>query len=619
MGSNLLKEKRRLLILVVFFSLLFILIIIRLFKLSVIDSIKTDNNKKTLSIYERGEILDAYYKKLALSIKIYSVFCNSSEIEEIEESKIDKIVSYLKIDKKRLQKIFVSKKRFVWLKRQIDYNTLKKILNLKVKGIYYLREYKRFYPNGRLCSHVLGITGIDNVGLEGLELYYDKYLNSGVNMKKDTGKLNLVLSIDKNFQYIVENELRKIVKKTRAKGGIVIVMEPSTGYVIAMASIDDFDPNYFYKYSQKTRRNRSVLDIFEPGSVFKIFSIAAVYSEKVVKKGEKFYCPGHVVIGDKKINCSKKHGSLDFHKVVKLSCNVGMIKSVLRISRFKFYNYLRNFGIGNYTGIDLPGEARGYLRNPKGMGLFSQAAISLGQEVGTTAIQLITAACSIYNDGKLMEPKFVKAIIYNDGTIYKKFDPTFIRQAVPPNIARMVREDLKGVVAEGGTGQLAYIKNFPIGGKTGTGQIFNKKLGKYEKGKVNSSFIGFFPADKARYGILVTINAPKTESYTGGKVAAPVFKNIVEKIISYKAIPNKNIISPGNHNILKTFYPAVKNRNLNIIPDLLNKNMREVIQVLRLYKVKMNLVGTGIAYKQTPKKLSKIRKGMIVTVWFEEP
>lgn len=620
MEKNLKLEKRRLTILICVFALMFFIIISRLITLTIVENIKTKSNEKTPSLYERGEILDSYYKKFAVSLKVYSLFCRPLEIHNMEVSSVNKISLYLNKSKKKLKEIFSSEKNFVWLKRQIDYVTLKKVLNLNIKGIYYLREYKRFYPNGRLLSHVLGITGVDNIGLEGLELYYDKYLNIGINVKKIRKKLNLVLSIDKNVQYVVENELRKVVKRTKAIGGIVIIMEPSTGYILAMASMPDFDPNYFFKFFQKTRRNRIVSDIFEPGSVFKIFSTAAVYSENVVKKDDLFYCNGRILIGGEKISCWKQHGKLNFHQIVKQSCNVGMIKNILKITRFSFYNYLLNFGIGNYTGIDLPGEAKGYLRKPKGMGLFSQASISLGQEVGTTAIQLITAACSIYNDGKLMEPKIVKAIIEDDGTIYKKFLPIVIRQAVLPNIAQKVRKDLKGVVEQGGTGKLAYIKNFPIGGKTGTGQIYNKKLKRYCKEEVNSSFIGFFPADNAQYGILVTINQPKTPDKSGGKIAAPVFKNIVEKVISYKAIPNKSILLiPVKKNILNTQSLKLKNYNLNVVPDLLNKNMREVINIIQLYKVKMNLIGSGISYKQSPTGGIKIHKGMMITVYFKEP
>ena len=204
MEKNLKLEKRRLTILICVFTLMFFIIVSRLITLTIIENIKTESNEKTPSLYERGEILDSYYKKFAVSLKVYSLFCRPLEIHDMEENSVDKISLYLNKSKKKLKEIFSSQKNFVWLKRQIDYVTLKKVLNLNIKGIYYLREYKRFYPNGRLLSHVLGITGVDNIGLEGLELYYDKYLNTGMNVKKIRKKLNLVLSIDKNVQYVVE-------------------------------------------------------------------------------------------------------------------------------------------------------------------------------------------------------------------------------------------------------------------------------------------------------------------------------------------------------------------------------------------------------------------------------
>lgn len=611
-------EKRRLMVLVLIFILFFIGIFLRLIKFTIIENIRTKDGEKTFSLIERGEILDSHYQKLALSLKIYSLFCNASQIDNINEEQLNKLSEYLHTDKNKLIKVFSTKKKFIWLKRQINYNTLKKILKLDIKGIYYLREFKRFYPNGKLCSHVLGITGVDNIGLEGIELYYNKYLNTGVEIKNNRKKLNLVLTIDKTLQYIVEHELGKTLKRTKAKAGTVIIMEPQTGYVLAMANLPDFDPNTFTEYSQKQRRNKATLDIYEPGSVFKIFSTAALYAENVIKKNERFQCDGHVLIGGKKISCWKKHGSINFHNVIKKSCNVGIINSILRVSRYKFYNYLRNFGMGNYTGIDLPGESKGFLRQPKGMGLFSQASISLGQEVGITAIQLITGACSIYNDGKLMEPKIVKAIIHDDGTIYKKFSPLVIRQAIPPNIARLVRKDLRGVVEEGGTGELAFIKNFAIGGKTGTGQIYNRRLKKYDETRFNTSFVGFFPAENPRYGILVTINEPRTKDKTGGKIAAPVFKEIVEKIISYKAIPNKHGLAIPDKNGFFPYKSIIDIKpNLKLVPNLMNKNMRQVIQIIKAYNIKINLVGSGISYKQSPKPGSPVKKGTLVTVWFK--
>jgi len=613
-------EKKRLLILVTILGVLFLLIIGRLFKLMIIDAVKDSSRGRSYNVYERGEILDANYKKLAVSLKVYSLFCNAQEIEDVSNSDIEKISRVLEIKKKDLEKIFTSKKRFVWIKRQINYNTIKEIIDLKIKGIYYLHEFKRFYPNNRLCAHVLGITGIDNIGLEGLELYYDKYLSSGIDSQGRKKKANLVLSIDKNIQYIVENELRKTVNKTRAKSGSVIIMEPSTGYIIAMATIPDFNPNKFAQFSQRIRQNQAILNIFEPGSIFKIFSSAAIYGEKVIKENELINCPGYIIIGGEKISCWDSHGKLSFHDIIKKSCNTGIITGILRVSRFDFYNYLLNFGIGNYTGIDLPGEAKGFLKKPKGMGLFSHASIALGQEVGTTAIQLITAACSIFNDGKLMEPKIVKAVITEDGAIYKEFKPLVIRQAISPSVARKIRRDMVGVVEEDGTGTKARIKGYSIAGKTGTGQVYSKRLKAYDRNKVNSSFIGFFPAENTRYGILVTIHEPKTEEKMGGKIAAPLFKRIVEKMISYKAIPNKEIIvTPSGEDIFQSTSQYLKAVKTGLLPDLSGKNMREVINILKPYKVKMNLIGSGVSFKQDPEPGTAIQENKLVSVWFREP
>ncbi|MDD5067300.1 MAG: penicillin-binding transpeptidase domain-containing protein [bacterium] len=609
-------EKKRLKIFIALLFSLFLIMFVRLFYLTILRHDAQDTKKGIVP--ERGQILDRNIKKLALSIKVYSIFCNALETAEINPGRTADISRLLDISEHQLRPLLRSGKSFVWLKRQVDYYTLKKVLDLRIKGIYYIKEYKRFYPNVRLASHVLGIVGVDNSGLEGVELYYDKYLNAGLLQPEEN--LNIVLSLDKNIQYIVETELRRKVREVRARGGTAIIMEPDTGYIIAMVNIPDFDPNLYLRSTDRERRNIAISDTFEPGSIFKIFSAATVYSENVIKGNEQFFCNGHIVIGDKTLSCWKKHGLLDFHQVIKDSCNVGMTRTILKISPMKFYDYLRNFGIGNYTGIDLPGEVQGSLRKPKGMGAFSEAAISLGQEVGVTSIQLISAACSVFNNGKIMEPKIVKAIVRPDGTIYKKFEPIIVRQVLSAAIADKVAEDLIGVVEEGGTGDLAYVKNFLIAGKTGTGEIYDRKIGQYNVNRVNSSFIGFFPAKKAKYAILITIHEPGSPEKTGGKVAAPVFKNIVDKIIAYEAIPNANRIVVQSKE--STVFPYQKARQTNReerLPDLREKNMRDVLNTLKLYDVKISLIGTGIAYKQQPAPGTPVRNAMAVTVWFKTP
>ena len=605
-------ERKRFKILLFFISMLYLAILIRLVYLTIITGYnKTEISIKSNSL-DRGDILDSNLQKLAVSIKVYSIFANPSEIKYISSEQLNKLSKILNINKRKLKSRLTKKRKFVWLKRKVSKFTLKKVLNLKIRGISYIKEYKRFYPNGRLASHILGITGIDNVGLEGVELYYNKYLNGVGDEKK-----NIVLTIDKNIQYILENELRKAYKKTGAKGVTGIIIDPKTGYIIAMANIPDFNPNIYQKFPYSIRRNKAISRQFEPGSIFKIISSAADLSENAITIHDKFYCPGYKIIGNKKIKCWKKHKELTFAEVIKESCNVGIIDATLKISRFKFYDYIRNFGIGTYTGIDLPGEVKGYLRKPKGMGLFSQAAISLGQEVSATALQLITAASVIFNDGKLVQPRIVKSILNTDGSVYKEFKPVVIRQVISPNIAIKIEQLLKGVLEEGGTGMLANIKGYSIAGKTGTGEIYDKKARRYSKEKVNSSFVGFIPADNARYGIIISIQEPKTEDKSGGKLAAPVFKNVVEKLIAYKPLePRYKIHTTYNKIILQ------KKQKINItpgiIPDFSNKNIRETLKILQKLNVRYNIIGSGFAYKQTPSPGTQISASTVITIWFKK-
>ena len=594
----------------------FLLLIIRIFNLSFKGLI---NNKefKNLRVPVRGEILDRNYNKLASSIKVYSIFCNPKKIS-IDDVRKKKLLSLLGISESSFDKILRSDKNFVWLKRKVDYKTYREILNLNIDGIEFKEEYRRIYPNGSLCSTLLGIVGIDNVGLEGVEFYYDKYLNSGWTFSKDEKNFNIMLTIDKNIQYIVETSLKEAYLATKSDYATAIVMEPQTGEILAMASFPDFDPNNFENYSYENRQNRAISFSYEPGSIFKIFTVAAILSENVVKTNEYFYCPGYIKIADKKIACWDIHHRLSFKEVIKKSCNVGIINMIFRIPRLKLYEYYKLFNFGNYTGIDLPGEAKGFLKSFKNLPLFSKSSISIGQEVSATSLQLLTAACAIFNNGKMMQPHILKAILNSENSIYKEVQPILIREVIKEEIAKEIIEFLKGVVSEGGTGELAYIKGYSIAGKTGTGQIFDIKLKKYVENKVNASFIGFIPALNPKYGIIVSLHNPKTTDNTGGKVAAPVFKKIAEKLISYNPVPAEKVI------ISKEFYKIEieedeKIYNRNFLPNFEGKNIRQTLKILRSLNLKPNLIGSGIAYAQYPKPGTKIETNMVVTVYFKFP
>ncbi len=599
--------KKRIIIVSLIFIIWGLILFSKLVYLTIGTALSGTNLNLKKRILPRGEIYDCNKIPLAVSLPVYSIYCDPMELKRLSSTEIKKIEELF--GKVKVNKILKSKRRFYWLKRKVSKSFLKKIKKKKIKGIRFKKEFKRFYPSGSLASSVLGIVNIDEKGLEGVELYYDKFL-----FPKEEKSFDIVLTIDRNIQFILEQELYSAYKETKADAAVGIIVEPSTGYILGMASFPDFDPNHYQNYPVSARRNRCITDIFEPGSVMKIISTAVLFSEDVINEKDKFYCRGFTLIGGQKLSCWKKHGEITFKEVIKYSCNVGMARSILKLDKRIFFDYLRNFGFGNYTGIDLPGEVKGILRNPYKIGAYSVASIAIGQEIGVTPIQIIMATSAVFNGGKLMQPRIVKSILYPDGRIYKNFSPVVIREVIDSRLSKRIAKLFQGVLEEGGTGELAEVKGYPVAGKTGTAQVYDLKLKQYSPEKVTASFVGFIPAYNPVYGILVLIHKPKVKRKTGGEIAAPVFKRIVQRLLAYKLLPpppskkRRVILQPGKY--------IIKVSSSQILPDFKGLSMRESVKLCKKLKLKPEIYGSGFCIKQTPPPGTKIKENMIVHLFF---
>lgn len=500
----------------------------------------------------RGTIFDCNLKELAISIEVDSIYAQPNQIEKPYITTI-KLANILNTDSNIIYKKLTSNASFVWIKRKISKKQSQEIKKLKLKGIGFLKEYKRFYPKNYLAAHLIGFAGLDNKGLEGIELTYDRYLRGGVNklmvIKDGKGQTilglknnpeakasngnDIILTIDEVIQHHAELELKNVCNQYNAKGGSIIVMNPKTGEILASSVVPSYNPNYFNQYPPSQYKNKIITDSFEPGSTFKIFTTLALLKEELIKSDKTYFCPGHIEIGNKTIRCHHEHGSLNFEGIIAQSCNVGIIQCVKRLSDRKFYSHILECGLNEPTKIDLYGEEKGLLPNSRYWSNLSKPTIAIGQGISVTPLQLITAVAAIANDGVLMKPLIIKAIRNPQGKIIKKFKSTPVREIISRDLAEEITKIFKKVVSDG-TGKLAQINGYEIAGKTGTAQKIDSKGG-YSSTNFIASFIGYLPADDPKLIILVIVDEPKG-IYWGGQIAAPTFKQLAKRILSYMDI-----------------------------------------------------------------------------------
>ena len=501
---------------------------------------------------KRGTIFDTNFAKMAVSNLATSIAAYPKQIKNARES-AKALSRKLKINRKVLQDKLISKKPFVWIKRQSSPNETKAVKDLKLEGIGFIPEYNRFYPNKTLAAQVLGFTGTDGNGLEGIEFYYDTYLRgvrgdftilkdafgnrfvSGKGNVPDYSGKNIILTINKTIQYITEKVLEETVTSFSAKSGRAVVMVPKTGAILAIAHYPFFNPNSFKHFRKELWRNRAITDPFEPGSTLKIFSAAAAIESGGSSPNTIYFCEnGTYRIGRKTIHDTASHGWLSLQQIVKYSSNIGAVKISEKIGPEHLYNTLYNFGFGEKTGIDCPGETAGSLALYKQWTKLDTGVISFGHGISVSAVQLIAAVSTIANDGVLMKPYLVSAITDKNRQYVHRFKPRKIRRVISTNTAREIAKIMKTVISRNGTGTLAALEGYSVSGKTGTSQKIGND-GTYSKDKYIASFAGFTPAENPEIAILVVIDEP-TEKYYGGIVAAPAFKKIANEALNHMNI-----------------------------------------------------------------------------------
>ncbi len=484
-----------------------------------------------------------------------SLYAVPSSIKN-KEAVINQLLPILNLERSYLQDRLNRKKDFIWIARKLTLQKAEAIKKLNLKGLGFIKETKRIYPNTYLASHIIGFSGMDNTGLEGVERDYNRYLKGipgwaiflrDARQKKldiwekmviPVDGFNIVLTIDEVIQYIAERELDKAFKSSNAKAASIIVMDPYTGRILAMANRPTYDLNEHSNISKDSMRNRSICDLFEPGSVFKIVTASAALEEKKVTEEDVFFCEnGSYKVGGRILHDHKPHGNLTFRQVIEESSNIGTVKVAQLLGPDMLYKYIKDFGFGSKSGIDISGEISGMIIPPRTWSKSSITTIPMGQGIGVTALQLASAISVIANGGQLMKPYIIDSVRDNQERIIKQNKPVLVRKVLSLDTALRIKKILTGVIEEG-TGRLAKVFGFSAAGKTGTAQKLEPN-GTYSHNKFIASFIGFSPAEDPILTIVVTLDEPHPV-YFGGVVAAPVFQKVASDAIRYikgKQIP----------------------------------------------------------------------------------
>jgi cell division protein FtsI (penicillin-binding protein 3) len=577
--------------------------------------------ERTLALQPvRGSIIDRNGRILAESIAAESIYADPQAIvDRGQTSKALASVTALQMDARDIATKLTSASGFVWIARQLPLETTAAVKALKLPGVYFLDEHRRSYPRAMLAANVVGYAGVDGEGLAGIEHSFDAqvrgragrvtllrdarrgmYLVGGEGPNRPIDGNDVVLTIDSVVQFIAERALGRAVEQYHAAGGVAIVMDPRDGRILAMASNPSFDPNSYRDFSPDERRNRAVQDQYEPGSTFKIVTASAGLEEGVVTPSQILDCgDGFIQIGSTQIHehGHNRYGLITFEDVMVHSSNVGAIRVGLALGQERFYRYIRRFGFGERSGVALPGEAQGRVRRTEQWSQLSNASMSIGQEIGTTPLQVLSAIATVANGGLRVQPRIVEKVVDAKGNaIYTPPQAAPVR-VISEKTAAVLNEILKTVVARG-TGVQAALAEHVVAGKTGTAQKAGR--GGYTD-KVVASFGGYVPADRPQLAILVVVDEPKGSEY-GGTVAAPAFKEIAESTLRYLNVPPSvpartiDVAAP----MLATFSQKPAPTAGSEVPDLRGLDARAAVALATSAGFRVRASGSGVVQTQQP-------------------
>jgi cell division protein FtsI (penicillin-binding protein 3) len=596
----------------------------------------------------RGTIYDRHGAELAVSADVESVYANPRRLKAMEQNPqtvARRIAKVLDVDQERLEKRLGTDRYFAWIERRVTPNEATRIRELDIPGIELMTEARRYYPNRYLAAHLLGFADVDGRGIEGIELAYEDQLRGSDrrveairdrrghvvfadDMEDDRtiqGK-SVVLTIDKAIQHIAERELALGVRTFEARGGSVVVMDPSTGEILALANYPPFNPNEPSKHPIAHRRNRAVVDRFEPGSTVKPFTMAAALAAGAVKPNQSINCENGVTrIGGRLLHDAHPYEWLTPTQILAYSSNIGTAKIAQDLGKKELYRGFRRFGFGEPTGLGVPGETAGILRHYRRWYEIDTVAVSFGQGMSVTNVQLATAMSAIANGGRLMQPMLVRRMSDGHGVTIEENKPRVRRQVVPRRVAKLVGQMLTAVTEPGGTAIEAAIDGYLVAGKTGTAQKADYVHGGYAKDKWLASFIGFAPADRPSVVISVVIDEPAIAHY-GGTVAGPVFRRIAEVTLRHMGIAPE-----GRQAVLakkkEQRVPAVEaepvledevvEKGESAVPNVRSLPLRQAVIALHAQSLVAEVQGSGLVVTQDPAPGKAVSHGSVVRLQLE--
>ena len=599
----------------------------------------------------RGAILDRNGRELAVSTMTKSLYIDPSHVENPQEVAANLAPLIGKSEQDILDDIAVGG-GFVWVKRrmeQAEYEAVRQLIREKnyISCLNFRDEAKRYYPNDVLAANVIGFVGTDDKGLDGVEQALDKMLKGEVKEtylttdRQDRPILDSIfssrrryagdacktieLTIDSSIQFIVEQELDRAIAENNPKAVTCVVMDPKTGEVLAMASRPSYNPNRFWDYNPEIWKNRAVSFIYEPGSTFKSVVAGAALQEKVVTPNQVFVDPGYVMVSGRRIQNwnGESFGTVTFTDVVKQSLNTGFAQVGLRLGADRLMSYAKNFGFGEPTGIDLPGEESGILFNPEDMRESDMATTAIGQSIAVTPLQLVTAMSAIANDGVLLKPHIVKSIRNADGSMYEERGKKEVRRVIDSATDKTLMGLLEQVVASGG-GSKAAVRGYRIAGKTGTAQKIREDGSGYMDGRYIASFCGFAPVEDPKLTVLVMIDDPGAGNFYGGQIAAPVAGRIFAQLMRYMHIEPSSDPFAGmeteekkpQHKPARLYTGEIPDGKI-LVPDFSGKSLREAAGLAADRGLSFQSEGSGYAVGQSIEMNTLVDKGTSITVYFK--